>query len=457
MPPQTPRRSIDPAVSKLAGPAAWGGVVTPIADDPRPRRTHRNREVYGYTAIAAVACVVFTVYQFCNIDGGLYRGTPVHTVLASLDAAVPFFFVLIGFRAFRPMVVAYLDQARIITPRRFPARQAVAIVPAYYAVITVAWFCRQQSLPGDWRDLLEHLTFTQVFDSKRIFYTDGPAWAVSVTVVFLVLITMVDVGLTRFPLPSTRTRRLIVLAAPTAALTAMSVAWKAWSLAGAHRPTAGSSTTWYGPLANLDNFALGMAAALILAALEQTPVRPAHRAALRGGAMVMVVVAVATRYDSGWFAAYFTTICAVGFAILLTAATLAADVAPRRSNPRLSWVSGLVAVAYGTYLWREPVLLALNGWDGVVVQKPGAFIQDTLVVLAVSLLIGAMSYLAIEQPALQLYRLATAPRRHDNPPPTPLAPIHPISTARPTKVAHLGPGPADARSSPAHPSQDCQS
>jgi hypothetical protein len=463
VPPQTPRDPTTGVVSGLAGPAAWGRVVTPIVHDPQRRCTRRNRELDVYIAIAVVASVVFTVYQFCNVGGGLYRGTPVHAVLASLDAAVPFFFVLIGFEVFRPIVAAYLEQAPLTAPPSFPARRAAAVVPAYYTVITVVWFCRQQRLPGDWRDLLEHLSFTQVFDGKRIFYTDGPAWAVSVTVFFLVLLAIVDVGLSRFPPASTRTRRLMVLGLPAATLTATSVGWKAWSVAGAHRSTGGSPTTWYGPLANLDNFALGMTVALTLASLERMPVRASYRVGLRVGALVAVAAAVAIRTDGRWFAAYFTTMCSLGFAGLLTAATLTAnnaitaDTAGRseswRSGSYQSWVSGCVAVAYGTYLWREPVLLALNGWDGLVVQKQDAFIQDTLVVLVVSLLIGAMSHLAIEQPALQLYQLATTRRPHE-----PLAST--VGGLLPDRHGPLGErraldsGSADVRSSPTRPSEN---
>ena len=413
----------------------WGSVVTPIVDEPRPRRAQGNREIDVYTALAILASVVFTVFQFCNVGDDLYRGTPAHTVLESFDAAVPFLFVLIGYRVYRPIVVAYLDPGPALSPRSFLTRQAVAVLPAYYVVVTVVWFCRQHSLPGDWHDLVEHLTFTQVFDSKRIFYTDGPAWAVSVTVFFLLLLAIVEFRLSRSVPAPTRKQRLVTLALPTAALAVVSLTWKAWSLVGVHRSTAGSSTTWYGPLANLDNFAAGMAIALALVVVQAKTVRPQYRFALRAAGSVVLCAAVATRQDDTWSAAYFTTICSVGFAALITAAVLAADAkidaGPGRFDSSLTWVGRFVVIAYGTYLWREPVLLTLNGWDGAVVQRPDAFVQDTVVVLAVSVFIGWLSYLAVEQPALQLYRLATRGRwEEDAPIPARLASIHPIDPAR---------------------------
>ena len=182
-----------------------------------------------------------------------------------------------------------------------------------------------------------------------------------------------------------------------------------------------------------------MAAALILAAFENIQIKLRYRLILRVGALVLVVAAIAIRNDDRWLAAYFATICAVAFTLVLIAAELAVGSSesqrldPGGTSLGRRVLRGLVAIAYGTYLWREPVLLTLHGWDGLVVQRPGAFIRDTVVVLAVSILIAAISYLAIEQPALQLYRLATRRGPHPNPPattPSPSASVHPLRPAR---------------------------
>jgi hypothetical protein len=71
----------------------------------------------------------------------------------------------------------------------------------------------------------------------------------------------------------------------------------------------------------------------------------------------------------------------------------------------------------------------------------------------VSLLIGAMSHLAIEQPALQLYQLATTRRPHE-----PLAST--VGGLLPDRHGPLGErraldsGSADVRSSPTRPSEN---
>ncbi len=76
--------------------------------------------------------------------------------------------------------------------RLFLFRRAIRIVPLYFLAVLVVWASRNPSLPGDWRDLVEHLTFTHVFDGDRIFYTLGPTWSLSLEIVFY--LTLVAIG-----------------------------------------------------------------------------------------------------------------------------------------------------------------------------------------------------------------------------------------------------------------------
>ena len=69
---------------------------------------------------------------------------------------------------------AALDGTSLLPAREFLFRRAVRIVPLYWIAVTTVWALRNPALPGDWRDLVEHLLFVQVFDRERIFYTLGP-------------------------------------------------------------------------------------------------------------------------------------------------------------------------------------------------------------------------------------------------------------------------------------------
>jgi peptidoglycan/LPS O-acetylase OafA/YrhL len=385
-------------------PAAMGPVVAPIGPVPVTRAAEHHEELDGHRGIAAVAVVVFHVYQFCNVGHFLYFGTPAYTLLNSLDAMVPWFFVLTAFLLFEPVARSAIEGRQPISARGFLTRRAVRLLPVYYVAVVVVWFSRQQTLPGDWRDLLEHLTFTQIFDEKRIFYTIGPAWSLSVEVFFYLALMILSVGLARVCRRlASRKQRISVLAASTAALAAVSVAWKTWSFSIEHRPTTGAFTTWFGPMANLDIFAVGMAIAVIAAALgDNRPLKPRSRLTLRLTALAILCGAFATRQANAWSGVYFTSLCAVGFGCLIAAAVLGApeDRWGRALSCRpLLWLG---AISYSIYLWHEPILLALAGWEGLVRQAPGALLPDTVIVVVVSILVGWLSYSLIERPTSQL-------------------------------------------------------
>jgi peptidoglycan/LPS O-acetylase OafA/YrhL len=384
-----------------------GPAAAPVSPQPATRTADRYRELDGHRGIAAVAIVVFHVYQFCNVASFLYRGTPAYTVLNSLDAMVPWFFVISAFLLFEPVARSAIENRAPISARGFLIRRAIRILPVYYVAVLVVWFSRQQALPGDWRDLLEHLTFTQVFDGKRIFYTIGPAWSLSVEVFFYLALLVLARGLPHLCRRlASRKQRIAVLAASTAGLAAVSIAWKAWSFWGAHRPTTGSFTTWFGPVASLDAFAVGMAVAIIAAACgDRRPLSARARLMLRLAALAVLSVAFAIRQADTWSGVYFSTLCAAGFGGLVAAAVLGppGDRWGRALSCRpLLWLG---AISYSIYLWHEPVLLALAGWEGLVRQTPGAFVADTAVVLAVSVLAGWLSYLLIERPTSRLGRV----------------------------------------------------
>jgi peptidoglycan/LPS O-acetylase OafA/YrhL len=391
---------------RVTAPSFVGRVVAPTPPTPHIRG-ERYRELDGYRGIAVLAISLFHVFQFCNVDHYLYFGTPGYTLLNSLDAMVPFFFVLTAFLLFEPIARSAIEGGRPISGRGFLVRRAVRILPVYYVAVVVVWFTRQPSLPGDWRDLLEHLTFTQVFDSKRIFYTNGPAWSLSVEVFFYLGLVVLSIGLARTCRHlATRKHRIAVIGMSIVALACISISWKTWAFGIGHESTTGSFSTWFGPLANLDNFAVGMALAVVVGTLgDIRPLTARSRVALRLGALAILVFAFTTRQANAWTGVYFSTFCAVGFGALIAAAVLGppGDRWSRALSPRpLLWLG---TISYSIYLWNEPVLLGLNGWHGLVRQSPGAFVVDALVVLVFSVIVGLISFVLIERPTSQLGRV----------------------------------------------------
>ncbi len=381
---------------------AVGRIVAPAALAAPPQR-RRWAELDGHRGIAVVGIVVFNVYQFCNVDHFLYGGTLGYTVLNSLDAMVPWLFVLSAFLLFEPIARAAIEHPGSISVREFLVRRSVRLLPLYYIAVTVVWFYRQPSLPGDWRDLLEHLTFTQVFDQKRIFYTIGPAWAVSVEVLFCLLLAGLMVCLRRAcGRQSQRRERILVLVRAVSLLGVVSLAWNAWFFWVLHKPTTAAFTTWFGPISNLAEFTVGMAVGLLLAVRGDLPaIRPRARLTMRLAGLGILCAAFATRHADSWTGVYFPAITAVGFGCLIAAAVMGP---PDRFSRALSLrpLPWLAVISYSVYMWHEPIMLALHKFNDVVRPTYGAFPLDAVVVVSASLLLGWLSYLLIQRPTLQL-------------------------------------------------------
>ncbi|MGZ4478972.1 MAG: acyltransferase family protein, partial [Nocardioidaceae bacterium] len=156
-----------------------GGPSGPRPPEGAPKRA-RATELEGYRGVATLSIIVFHVGQYVvqprSSDG-------LAAQLARFEI-VDVLFVLSAYLLTLSYARAAIDRTPALPARQFLFRRAVRILPLYWIGVSVVWACRNPTLPGDWRDLVEHLTFTHVFDRTRIFYTLGPAWSMCIEVAF---------------------------------------------------------------------------------------------------------------------------------------------------------------------------------------------------------------------------------------------------------------------------------
>ena len=378
---------------------------------PRPQRSSadaaehtvgRYAALEGYRGLAASLIVVYHVYQYMRSGPHArypYVGTPWHILLVGLDSFVGLFFVLSAFLLGLPYARAALAEQRPLSPRTFLFRRTVRIVPLYVVVILVVWSARTRSLPGDWLDLLEHLTFTQVFDDKRIFYTVGPAWSLAVEVHFYLLLATLGAALSalcrRIPDPR---RRIAVLLGAVAVLGGAGLAWKTLAWYGWH-VSEETWWVWFSLPAKVDLFAIGLLLACLVAARGQ---RVTGSRTVRAGLLVSGVFTIAAAFvvrDTGPVPRlYFHTVTALGFGAVLAASVLAG---PARTGRVLGRpvLARLGMISYSLYLWHEPVMLYLAGHH--LFPRPGSdygFPVGVVILLPAAVLVASCSYWVIEYP-----------------------------------------------------------
>jgi peptidoglycan/LPS O-acetylase OafA/YrhL len=369
----------------------------------------RFEELEAYRGVAALLIVVFHAYQFSKQGTGaaryVYEGKPLHALFHNLEAAVAWFFVLSGFLVFLPFARAAIDQKRPQSARGFLVRRAIRILPTYYVAILIVWTSRYTGFPGQWTDLAEHLTFTQIFDRRYTFWTIGPAWSLAVEVWFYVAVALIGPLLYRV-CGRLRTAGACawLLAAVVGLIGAASAGFKIWAYWVAKIPES-NSPVYFGPLAKADGLAIGMLLVIAAAVLGGRRLAPAAAIA---GALAGVAVMAASfllRDRSEVVRVFFHTFNAVGFGLLLAATVIgpAGSVWARLlARPLFRWLG---IFSYSIYLWHEPIMLWMGERGWLIQARPDAFPLNAAILCVLAVVAGAIGYWALEQPTMQLRHL----------------------------------------------------
>lgn len=305
------------------------------------------------------------------------------------------------------------EEGAVRPGRVFLFRRAIRILPVYFLAVLVVWSTRNPTLPGDWRDLVEHLTFTHVFDRERIFYTLGPSWSLSLEVAFyLVLVALGPLAVRACRRLRTRRARVALCAAGCAVLFAAPLAW----ISCAHYVLGVPHTDWpvyFGPQARFGGFAAGMALAVLVTALgdDRGRLRARWATALSAAALAGLLTLSYLSAPENLAHTFYHPIASVLWCALLYAALHIRH----RERERLRWHRLLKArwatsvglVSYSLYIWHEPVLLQLDA-SGVLPSSQAGFPVAVLVVVLVALAAGTASYWLVEYPAGLLGRAKDA-------------------------------------------------
>lgn len=358
--------------------------------------TNQRLEVHGYRALAAVAVMTFHAYQN-NRRPPDWRwpleGTVWHEVMLATDLCVDLFFVLSGLLLGLQYAKSCLGDAPPRSGRALLLRRATRLIPLYYIVVCTVWAITNPNLPGNWRDLLLHLTFTHVYSQEYIFYTDGPAWSLANEMHYYLLLAILG-ALAQAACRRLRTRaaRLTLLVSGVLTLIGVSIGYKVlaawvWHVPADHWPT------WFGPLAKLDVFAFG----LLIAVGYAAGVRLRHGLTqilvmLTGVAVLAAGLYLRQPYEAEPF---LHPIFATGCGLLIASTAMGTAIRPRW----LKW-RPLVAVSmasYSLYLWHEPIMRYLR-FLGVFPdhRHPLAFPVTAILVFAVAVPVAIASYRLIE-------------------------------------------------------------
>jgi peptidoglycan/LPS O-acetylase OafA/YrhL len=389
-------------------PAAAPGRSSRLQPPEGAPKRARSRELEGYRGLAAVSIVIFHVCQYALPQKS---PNPVFSALTQFEV-VDVLFAMSAYLLALSYARAAIDGGSTHTAGEFLFRRAVRILPLYWIAVIVVWAVRNPTLHGDWIDLIEHLTFTQIFDQKRIFYTLGPVWSMSLEIIFYGLLVILGPAAVRLCRRlGTRRKRVTVLLAGCGVLFAIPVAWNAFAffvlnISFEHWPV------YFGPQARFGAFAVGMALAVIAAARRSEPLfAGVWPSVLRVAALLIVAAATALNQPNTWGQAAYHDVSALGWALLLASTVLGKK--DQAWSRWLSWrpLTLVGLLSYSIYMWHEPLMLLLEN-VGVISRSPADLPAAIVIMLVAAFLVGGLSYQLIEYPTSKLRAL----RRKDGSP-----------------------------------------
>jgi peptidoglycan/LPS O-acetylase OafA/YrhL len=364
-------------------------------------------------AIAALGVLEYHLWYTLGGSGALSadRWGP------QLAVGVTVFFLISGFLLYRPFVRARFAGDPPPAVGGYAIRRVLRIVPAYWVALALAALYLGISRPGavDW---LYDYGFAMVYDHGALIRSQqvgplGQAWTLGVEMSFYVALPIWAFLVRRAP-SRTTARFLASELVPLLAIFVLGVVWNFTEWDSSHglvvfTPSAATLPSY------ADQFALGMALAVASVVL------------FGGERQSRAVRVVVRRPWIPWAAAgiAFVALCAVGersdsagaepvrhlirsaFALgLLLPAVFGDDAggAARRllADRRLQWL-GLIS--YSIYLWHLPVLTALAS-KAHLDDRIGS-LGFVVVGTAASIAVAAVSFYAVERPALRLARRLT--------------------------------------------------
>jgi peptidoglycan/LPS O-acetylase OafA/YrhL len=362
----------------------------------------RARELEGYRGLVGLTIVVFHVLQYA-VQGGAHL-SPLLTALARFET-VDVLFVMSAYLLTLSYARAAIHQTQARSASQFLFRRAVRILPLYWVGVTTVWAMRNPGLPGDWADLVEHLLFLQVFDRQRIFYTLGPAWSMSLEVMFyIVLVLLAPLAVRACSRIASPQRRAALLLVATTVLAAIPWAWNSIAFLVVHVPF-DNWPVYFGPQARFGAFAAGMALAVVVAVRDGRPMfTGVWPSVLRLTALAIVSVGAVLSQPGTWGQVVFHDFAALGWLLLLASTVLGAP--GQLWSRMLSWnlLTWLGLISYSTYMWHEPTMMLLDR-VGLVDRSPQALPWSIVVVLAASVAVGWVSFQLIERPTSKLRML----------------------------------------------------
>jgi peptidoglycan/LPS O-acetylase OafA/YrhL len=390
----------------------------------------RRARIIGLDGVRGLLCLSIAI---THVTWHYSPDTAVAWKMNVFGFSLVYFFVLSGFLLFLPYVrnlIGHGGSAPMPDARDYAVHRVARIVPCYLAIFLIVNYILQLSYVSnpaqpdgaggqtgmitDPLELLANLTLMQTYFPQYIQTGIGPSWSLTLEYAFYATLPLLGLALFALRKRSKMNPFVLAIGAPLVLLGVGLIGRAIIPLLFAQEGVTDLTEQYWGPnwaavftksfLTNADNFAFGMLAALVFVALERgaVPERLARRVRALSAIAILPVLAVCAVL---FVAALHFVTAAVGVVAALMIVVIVAPLARSEKSKLAVWLDAkpiryVGQISLSAYLWHFPMLLLL-GRLGLMAgdDAPGMF-RNIVLLLAVTILAGTLTYYAIEKPAM---------------------------------------------------------
>ena len=411
--------TVEPRSSTAAAPAA-------------PKATARIIGLDGARGLSAV-CVAVT-----HVAANFSPHSAASTKITLVGMSLVFFYVLSGFLLFLPYIRNLLEDPAVATipsTRNFAIHRFARIVPGYLAIFLLCNYVFQvvyvqnpalQQIGTDkgtgmitdpWQ-LVANLTLVQTYIPKYVFTGLNPSWSLTLEFAFYASVPLLGYLLFALRKRISMAPMRLALLAPVILIVIGFVGKALAPLVVHHSGITDPELIQWGPnwvavymrsfVANADNFAFGMLAAILMVAMEKGMISERIIARVRTVSAVGIVVSLGVSLGLlalGNLFGLSGIALASAFVILVIVAPLARG---HRSGIGEVLEMGpfryVGKVSLSVYLLHFPIMLMLYRFRLLAGDSMLGMATNIVVVLAVTMVVSTVTYYAVEQPAMNIAR-----------------------------------------------------
>ena len=402
--------------------------VTPGQSAPPVRRRAR---IIGLDGVRGLLCLSIAI---THVTGYYSKHTAAEWKTNVFGFSLVYFFVLSGFLLFLPhvrSVVGARSSAHMPNVRDYAVHRFARIMPCYLVIFLIVNFVLRLSytqnastVPDDARTgigvitepwkLLANLTLLQTYFPKYLETGIGPSWSLTLEYAFYLSLPLL--GLALFALRRRSTRNPFVVAMlPPAILLIIGLAGRALiPLANRYAGTTDFILLNWGPniaavltksfLANADNFAMGMLAAIVFVAIEHgaLPERISRRVRMVSAAAILPILVVSALFFA--IGPQFVT-AGVGAVAALMILVVVVPLA-RGHKSKLATFLDVRPIRYvgeislSAYLWHFPMLVLLGQLGLMAGDTLPGMLRNIALLLTVTILAATLTYFGVEKPSM---------------------------------------------------------